>query len=478
MSLHHLFRSRVLLSGRAAASATSAAISARLSGGGGGGGRRSRPTSRLGQTSVFYQAGLKIRELPLVVKKVNDVLQISGMDTFGDLVLAEKGARTEASSSSSSSSPSALTPDGEALETMGGFDRCFSVHGVFRLLETVPAEMVTPAVAVHVLKRIIDLENRPMAPQPKMPPANVPTTTTTTTRTTLPLLSSSPPSSSSSPALVVTATGGAKSDTFLRIAFINMLLDIVYRSKDPVAILEGLRIISRDTFPIDQDGYKERMCEETLVCVGEGVFTLPQVCEAVVIFSDFFADKKKCQECCDKLWSGIVDAADQVSAGNISSVFRTLPYLKTSRDIIHKFAADRVEEFWQEYSIRDVLEILKALTDLNSVAGGGGAESVKTLRVLSQWLKVNIHFLGEGETLAVIYCLHRLEYVDAAVVQTMERYLKVRGCQIRERDLVATLCDYCLDFRIRSRTILEGAGEYFIAHADELTAPQLFSIVR
>lgn len=40
--------------------------------------------------------------------------------------------------------------------------------------------------------------------------------------------------------------------SFLRLAFINMLLDIVYRCRDPEVILEGLRAVSRDTFPGEQ----------------------------------------------------------------------------------------------------------------------------------------------------------------------------------------------------------------------------------
>ena len=35
--------------------------------------------------------------------------------------------------------------------------------------------------------------------------------------------------------------------SFLRFAFINMLLDIVYRSKDPRVILDGLRVVCQDT---------------------------------------------------------------------------------------------------------------------------------------------------------------------------------------------------------------------------------------
>ncbi len=91
---------------------------------------------------------------------------------------------------------------------------------------------------------------------------------------------------------------------------------------------------------------------------------------------------------------------------------------------------------------------------------------------------MNVHSLSEGETLAVIYCLHRLGYIDDAVIRTMEKYIRVRGVQIKERDLVATVCDYCLDFGVRSKAILDGAGEYFIEHGMALSVPQLYSITR
>ena len=44
------------------------------------------------------------------------------------------------------------------------------------------------------------------------------------------------------PSMDDSLTGGS----FLRFAFINMLLDIVYRSKDPRVILDGLRVVCQD----------------------------------------------------------------------------------------------------------------------------------------------------------------------------------------------------------------------------------------
>lgn len=51
------------------------------------------------------------------------------------------------------------------------------------------------------------------------------------------------------------------------------------------------------------------MCEETLVCVSEGIFDLGQLCEAVMIFANFYPDRKKGMLVADKLWSGIMDHA-------------------------------------------------------------------------------------------------------------------------------------------------------------------------
>jgi len=41
------------------------------------------------------------------------------------------------------------------------------------------------------------------------------------------------------------------------------------------------------------------------------------------------------------------------------------------------------------------------------------------------------------------------EYKDTVLVSTLEKYMKLRGCNIKEKDLVAAICDYCLQFKIR-----------------------------
>ena len=104
------------------------------------------------------QTGLKIRELPMVVQKVNDVLKIEELSQIGN------GSKSSASCDIADTADIAVThtvtlPSANDREIMEGFNRIVSVSGLFKLLETLPAQKVTPTVAVHCLKRIIHLNN-------------------------------------------------------------------------------------------------------------------------------------------------------------------------------------------------------------------------------------------------------------------------------------------------------------------------------
>ncbi len=120
-------------------------------------------TSRLGHTSVFVQSGLKIRELPMVVKKVNDVLQIQAGCNSESMLQKDDGGGKKAEAPSSRDCDFVITVpekmNKETAEIIDGFNRTFTANGIFRLLETIPAEDVTPSVAIHALKRIIILDN-------------------------------------------------------------------------------------------------------------------------------------------------------------------------------------------------------------------------------------------------------------------------------------------------------------------------------
>ena len=77
------------------------------------------------------------------------------------------------------------------------------------------------------------------------------------------------------------------------------------------------------------------MYEETLVLITGGVFSLVQICEAVLILSKFYPnDKKRSIEMTDSLWTGILSKdLELCDPKSVVAVFRTLPCLNQSRDL-------------------------------------------------------------------------------------------------------------------------------------------------
>lgn len=134
-------------------------------------------------------------------------------------------------------------------------------------------------------------------------------------------------------------------------------------------------------------------------------------------------------------------------------------------------------DFWQKYSTRDVLEMLRVLVEIR-VSLVGTPVLRRILKVISQWTSANVHLLNEAQLLALVCCFSRLEYIDDTFVTTLERYLKARGLRVKEADLVAAVCDYCLDHRVRSVPILDCVSEYVLAFGRTMTAPQLRSSTR
>ena len=315
-------------------------------------------SKKLTQTSVFMQTGLKIRELPLVVKKVNDVLK-----------LEEFSNGTVKTPNESVTTTSTKIVDRASIEIIEKMNTTVSVPDLFKVLEAIPAEKVTPFVAIEALKRIIHLNNNQARRYLQINEKEVKLTNQLHNYTK------------------------TQDNTFLRFAFMNMLLDIVYRSKDPQIILDGLKVVCQDDFAEDIDQivrYKERIYEETLDLITEGCFSLVQVCKAVIILSKFYSnDKERSLKMADYLWAGIMDKAPkELDLKSIPLVFATLPHLSNSRDLVFKMVSSKACDHWQEFQTKDILEMLRVLNVMGSVQCGYSQS--KTLSMISQWLSVNV----------------------------------------------------------------------------------------
>ena len=240
----------------------------------------------------------------------------------------------------------------------------------------------------------------------------------------------------------IRGVGARRPDTFLRIAFVSMLVDIICRSKNPDVILDGLSSAMRDNSP--GQTYKERFLEELLDSSAD--LNMSQICRAIHIVSELFEDKKQNVATADKFWVGLMDKGRHVKTGEqIVEVFSTLPLLGKSRHMVLRLLEDRCMQNWTELQTGHILNIFRVLTELKY-----DRVSPAFLRTLSGWLALHIHTVTEQEMLAIIWGFIQIDYCDDAVVKAVEKMMKKKGLQIREADLISTICSFCTHFRIRS----------------------------
>ena len=92
--------------------------------------------SRIGETSVFVQSGKKISELPVVVKKVQNVFELYKQLGIKAEVVEDPRSRKESTTTKVITSHMSE----EEREVIGGFNRCINASSIFRLLETIPPD--------------------------------------------------------------------------------------------------------------------------------------------------------------------------------------------------------------------------------------------------------------------------------------------------------------------------------------------------
>ncbi|KAF4518494.1 hypothetical protein B566_EDAN006499 [Ephemera danica] len=251
-----------------------------------------RKPEDLGQTTILVQDGSEINELPVIVRKINDAIVFS----------ENPGIPTK----------EAPTPEQEENEeeAVCAIDRCHTLKSVYALLEIIPKEEVTAQIAVHALKRILDLENNHEF-------RNI-------------------------------ESSVAREANFTRGAVMSELIDIIVTGDDGASVVAALKIASRDLSGSLE--HKERLKNEVLVRATEGALTVLQLCDAVRSLSMLRSEDV------DKLWVGFVSRENDINETNILDMFRMLPFLKDCRHAIFQMLERRLlgkPGFWWQISPRN-----------------------------------------------------------------------------------------------------------------------------
>lgn len=387
----------------------------------------------LGQTTIILQDGLEMQELPAIVRKIKDVGLVSVPNSdftnseatkyVGDV--CSHSPNTHQGNNSNSREVPHLENESEAAEIIEGFNRCFTTKGVFLLLETMPEEEVTPLVAFNALKKIIELENNHQYRN------------------------------------VLVRSGDDTPENFTRTAIFSQLINNVVSGAESDVILDTLKIVSREMSGARASPYKDKLCDEILVRVTDGKFTVVQVCEIVKMLASFTNEKKNAENV-DKLWIGLVDKEKEITEKNIMEVFRILPVLKQSRKMVFRLLERKSRHVWWRLPGSAIAEILSILFEVKLF-------SPKMMVVLSRWINTNIHAASEDDLLKIVRGFCALDYVDPGITKALERYVKAKSSKVKNVAVLSAIMDYCGRFQIRSEPILKGCERYFIEHGQSFS---------
>lgn len=425
------------------------------------------------RTSILVQEGAEIQELPLIVRKVNDIIVICD-GKCKDEATVEKNRRcfetskedrvpimiiqktepapkkkTNARDKFSKQRINIETDEGTAIlfgtdleflkdadveQIMKGLNSCYTPERIYSFLESTIAEEVNSQVSLYALKRIVELESN----------------SRDTSKVSKGL---------EDERLITEVTNR---DTILM-----QLVEMIAKSQGSETVLEGLALLSKDNVSLPRNECRDRLCDEVLVRAVDDTFDLTQLIEVVKILSTF--KDYKYQESIDTLWMAIITKEQDIGTNELVSLFKILPCFDRSRKMILLTLERRLVEIWCKLTSSQMGEILNVVY--------GSVLSPKFFACANKWMSMYMNTATECDLLKLIQSLTTLKYAEPFVEKSLEKYIKSKGTCIKEPAVVAAIMDYCKSLRLRNSYILRGCEEYFLKNAMDLPPSLMSSIL-
>lgn len=370
--------------------------------------KKDRNEKGIGSSSVFFQDGTSIQELPLIVCKCQ-TFPSNNCDT--PVISSSTDNRTEEDRRHE------CLVEEEAVKD--GFTRCSSLSEIFKLLDIIPVNEVTPKVASHALKCISQLH-----------------------------INSNFKNMSDN---INNVFSDGTTETFCWNAIIERLCETVRGSSNVDIILEALQALCVGKSTLNRDvnnGQCQQLINECLLRVAEGCVSLDQTLALALIIHSFASRNKLYAQYVDKLWISILNNYNLINETNISQLFSVVPIFKTSRKTILNILVKRTLSCWWKLKVSDIITILSTFVQVEFVHHS-------VLRASTKWLNVNIHAVSENDLASIINLLLQLNYMDSNTIRAAEKYIRLCHTNIRNMELVALWADVCVKFRICSPTILD-----------------------
>lgn len=423
------------------------------------------------QTSILVQEGLEIQEVPLIVRKLNNIEAVCNIknkksvpfsDVSQKLPNINKNDQFTFTTESVSNSQSNIkgtnkslnkrinieTDEGTAIlfcsdldclknseieEALQELQSVSTSDGVYSLLENKVTHEINCRLALEGLRKVIELENNWSKQKSNKPQRNKQLDVNIAARDVM----------------------------------MKQLIKLLLNSEDSEIILQGLIALKKDKFSPSRNMYRDLMCDEALSRATDGEFTPAQLINVIKILS-LYKDSKY-RRSVDTLWVGILLREQEINAHTLVALFKTLKYFNQSKNMVKLILERKLSNYCLKLTGTQIAEILDCFYD--------DISAMKCLASASKWASVSMNTSSERDLIHFIRSLNAKDYIDNRIESTLEKYLKSRALEIEDSNLIATIMNYCKNLQIRNECILSKCGEYFIKHATNIPTSLLPSIL-
>ncbi|XP_043488082.1 uncharacterized protein LOC122515017 isoform X1 [Polistes fuscatus] len=396
------------------------------------------------RTSIFLEEGMNIQELPLIVKKINDIGLVCNFKGNGEEAAEKMDADTKISKrridiETEEGIAILFSSDLECLkrtnvdEILEGLNSSNSTKGIYSLLENKIADEINCRIAVQGLKKIFEIENAQRRFKDNR------------------LLRQEQ--------LII--------NTINRDVALKQLVKMIVKSQDSQTIVEGLCALKKDKFSPAKNVYRDCLSTEALIRASDGDFTLSQLIDVLKVLSSY--KDSSYQELIDLLWIGIANKKEEINADLLVPLFKLLYLFDLSKNTVRIILEKKLSEHWLRLKGSQIGEILNCYRQDLSFLGCSTSAS--------KWASVSMNTSDEKDLIDFIQSLHAKKYIDDRIELTLEEYMKTKGIHIKDPQLIATIMNYCCTMRVRNVHIVSTCGEYFIKYGNKLPVSLLAPIL-
>ncbi|CAG0912701.1 unnamed protein product [Notodromas monacha] len=368
-------------------------------------------------SSTMFQSGSGIDELPIACQKS------SGCE--------EPSAKFKSVRKVSAKS------EEDIAEFIAGFQRCSMIRDLLKLLAFVPAEDVTPVVAVEVLKKLITLENntqfRNEGYSDKL--------------------------------------NAHQPENFTRSAVVSSLVDVICNATDSGLIISALETFHKDycANPAINAEHLVRLSTELMHRAINCNLRFEDAARLVLHFH--LLNDEWASSLAEKLWLCMLDKSHEIDSGDkLALLYKVLPAVKQSRNALFRVAQEKTRILLSNLTPHDVVEIMDSL---NAIKGF----PVQLMHMIARWLELNLHVVSEQQLVKIISGFSVSKLCDDTVKKSLIKYMKTRDIEKVDSDLVSAAAKYCKKFQFRSPELLNFLGGYFVSKADEIPPEMIKGIL-